>query len=173
MNCLFDFIEKRLLSLIAWPAMLALFVMMMVTIIDIVGRSLLNLPIRGSVEITEMALAIMIVFIFPLVVWQETHISVDLLDNVIPRWIVSWRQLFIHASAAIVLFFLSKQLFKYAGRAISYGDVTEFLRIPKGYIFYAMSAMGFVSMGVSALLSIKYALVIVRPQFNEQEIRHD
>lgn len=148
-------LNDKLLSLLVFPANIALFTMMMITIADIIGRSVFNAPVLGSVEVTQIALVVMIVCAFPLVVRDESHISVDLLDNVFPTWLVPWRQIAIHLIAAVSLSLLTWQLYKYANRAFRYGDVTEFLRFPRGYIYAMMALMGGVSV-LSSLLRLFY-----------------
>lgn len=174
-------IETKLLPLLAFPANVALFVMMIITIADIVGRSVFNTPIMGSIEVTQIALAIMIVCVFPLVIRDETHISVDLLDNMIPRWVVPWRQLCIHLMAVIALSLLTWQIYKYADRAFRYGDVTEFLRVPRGYILAIIAVMGAVSVLSSLLRVLHYIAVITGRQSIEissndtpfEDVEHD
>lgn len=156
MNKKFLTLNDKLLSWLILPANIALFTMMMITITDIVGRSLFDAPVLGSVEVTQISLAVMIVCAFPLAVHDESHISVDLLDNVFPRWLVPWRQIVIHIIAAIALSLLTWQLYKYANRAFRYGDVTEFLRFPRGYVYAVMALMGGVSVLSSLLRMLSY-----------------
>lgn len=165
-----NFIDNKFLPLFAIPANIALFVMMMITMIDIAGRTFFGKPIMGSIEVTQISLAIMIVCAFPLLIRDEAHISVDLLDNFIPRWIVPWRQLIIHLIATIALLFLSWQVYRYADRAFQYGDVTEFLRMPRGIIFGIIAFMGIVS-AISSLVKVIYYLgIIIRIQPAQTDI---
>lgn len=171
MKNIFTIIDYKLLPFLAFPANIALFVMMMITMTDIVGRSLFNAPIMGSIEVTQIALAIMIVCAFPLVIRDEAHISVDLLDAWVPRWLVPWRQLCIHLMAVVALSLLTWQIYKYADRAFRYGDVTEFLRVPRGYILSTMTLMGGVSVVSSLARVIHYVFVIAGWQ--PLEAKHD
>jgi TRAP-type C4-dicarboxylate transport system permease small subunit len=61
-----------------------MFAMMMLTTVDVAGRALLNVPIKGSDEIVSFLLAILIFASLPLVTWDERHITVRLFD----QWIV-------------------------------------------------------------------------------------
>ncbi|MGY0398608.1 MAG: TRAP transporter small permease [Ostreibacterium sp.] len=168
-------LKKYLFSILVLSTNIALFVMMMITVADIILRSLLNAPITGSIEITQFSLAIMIVCAFPMLVWDESHISVDLLDNIIPQWVVPWRQLVIHLVAVIALSLLTLQLYQYGQRASRYGDVTEFLRIPKGYALYMMSAMGGVTVLMSGLRFFYYLSIILggQPQSNSRVLEEE
>lgn len=62
---------------------LVMFAMMMVTVVDVIGRAFFNLPVKGSDEITSFLLAIVIFSALPLVTWDREHITVMLFD----RWI--------------------------------------------------------------------------------------
>lgn len=153
-------IEYKLLPILNWPAMLMLFAMMMITVFDVIGMKLFDSPLKGSIELTQMALAAMIFCVFPLVCWDEAHISVDLLDRFVPRPIVLIRRIAIHFAAAVVLVLLSLKLQDFAVRSMRYGDVTEFLRIPTGYLIYVMAGMGW----LSAAISVLKAVVIIQAE---------
>lgn len=133
-------IERGLGSLAA----LSLFLMMLVTFVDVMSRNLLNAPILGSTEMVEVLLAIMVFMAFPLVSWQEENICVDLLDNYFPsRWI-SVRQIIINLICACSLILVAATNWKLAGRSLEYEEVTEILELPLGYVTYLISVTGFI-----------------------------
>lgn len=153
-NRFIRFFDKGLVALLRWPAIFAILAMMMVTVVDVFARSFLGEPLKGSIELTQLLLGLMVFAAFPIVVWRQQHICVDLFDNFIPSWFVAWRQFIINAAAVLAMILLAKQFGKLAARAISYGDVTEFLRIPKFYLLYAMMALAWVSAVMSALRAL-------------------
>ena len=57
-----------------------LFVMMMITAIDVAGRYLFNKPLAGGFELTEMMLAALIYCGLPLVSKRREHIVIDTFD---------------------------------------------------------------------------------------------
>ncbi|KFK58598.1 C4-dicarboxylate ABC transporter, partial [Vibrio vulnificus] len=116
-------IEQGLGSLAA----LSLFLMMVITFIDVVSRNLLNAPILGSTETVEVLLAIMVFMAFPLVSWQEENICVDLLDNYFPSKWISLRQIIINLFCACSLILVAATNWKLAGRSLEYEEVTEIL----------------------------------------------
>ena len=62
-----------------------LFVMMMLTAVDVVGRYVLNRPVAGGFEITEMMLAALIYCGLPLVSQRREHIVIDTFDHFMSR----------------------------------------------------------------------------------------
>ena len=68
---------ERALGLIAGAV---LFVMMMLTTVDVFGRYVLNKPVAGAFEVTEMMLAALIYCGLPLVSQRREHIVIDTFD---------------------------------------------------------------------------------------------
>jgi len=141
------------LPVLTWLTNIALLVMMLITVVDVLCRSL-NAPILGSIELTQYALTMMVVSAFPIVITDEDHISVDLLEPVIPQLLAVWRDIFIHLLAAIAFIMITAFLYKLSGRAFRDGEMTMFLHLPKGYILSFMALMGC----VAALSSIMRAI---------------
>ncbi|EHU9473629.1 TRAP transporter small permease [Vibrio vulnificus] len=144
-------IERGLGSLAA----LSLFLMMVVTFVDVMSRNLLNAPILGSTEMVEVLLAIMVFMAFPLVSWQEENICVDLLDNYFPSKWISLRQIIINLICACSLILVAATNWKLAGRSLEYEEVTEILELPLGYVTYLISITGFVG-GALTLFNAGY-----------------
>ncbi|WFM71460.1 TRAP transporter small permease [Halomonas sp. CKK8] len=130
-----------------------LFGMMLLTTADVTGRFFFNSPILGSVELTQLMLAAVVFLSLPVVCWREEHVSVDLLDAVFPpRWI--WlRQVIVNLIVTAALWVMAGRVWALGARAFDWGDVTEFLRIPVGYLIYLMAIM----LALSALLTLMRA----------------
>ena len=61
------------------------------TFFDVVGRYLLNKPIRGAFEITELGLLVLIFAGLPLVSHADEHVTMDFIDRILPARIESPR----------------------------------------------------------------------------------
>ena len=118
-----------------------LFGMMLLTFADVVARYLLNRPIRGAFEITELALLVLIFAGLPLVSRADEHVTMDFIDRILPGWLADLWVRVAHAACAAIMFFLTWQVWIKAGRISSYGDTTEVLRITVGPFVYFMAAM--------------------------------
>jgi TRAP-type transport system small permease protein len=118
-----------------------LLAMMLVTAIDVFGRYLLSSPLPGAFEITEIMLALIVFIGLPLVCLHEENISVTLLTD---RFSPKGRD--VHAAivaifCAAILVLIAWRLAAHSLQLASYGDVTMFLRVPKGPIGYTLAAL--------------------------------
>ena len=115
--------------------------MMLLTFADVVARYLLNRPIRGGFEITELTLLVLIFAGLPLVSHADEHVTMDFIDRILPpRLRAPWVRV-MHAIIAAIMFFLSWQVWIKATRIASYGDTTEVLSITIGPFVYFMALM--------------------------------
>ncbi|ENM5788765.1 TRAP transporter small permease [Vibrio mimicus] len=146
-------IERGLGSLAA----LSLFLMMVVTFIDVMSRNMLNAPILGATEMIEVLLAIMVFMAFPLVSWQEENICVDLLDSYFPNKWIGLRQIIINLICACSLILVAITNWKLAERSLEYEEVTEILELPLGYVTYLISITGFIGGALTLFNAIRYA----------------
>ncbi|MBR9879971.1 MAG: TRAP transporter small permease [Gammaproteobacteria bacterium] len=135
-----------------------LFVLMCVTTVDVVGRYFFNTPLTGSVELTQLMLAAVVFLAMPVVCWREEHVSVDLLDSVFPARLVWIRQLIVNLLMTAALWLVAGRVWALGLRSLEWGDVTEFLRIPIGYLTCLIAVMLFVSAGLTLLRALAYLL---------------
>jgi len=129
---------------------IVLFVIMLITVVDVIGRYLLNAPLPGGFEITQLLMAALIYAGLPSVSRQESHVTIDILDGVTPSWLVRPRLVVVNTVCAIVLGTVSWQLWLYADKIKAYGDVTEYLLIPRAPIIYYMSVLS----GIGAVVFV-------------------
>jgi TRAP-type C4-dicarboxylate transport system permease small subunit len=114
---------------------------MCLTFADVVARYLLNRPIRGAFEITELTLLVLIFAGLPLVSHADEHVTMDFIDRILPpRLVGAWIRA-MHGACAALMVFLTWQIWIKAGRISAYGDTTDTLRIPVGPFVYFMVAM--------------------------------
>lgn len=122
-----------------------LFAIMVVTVIDVVGRYVFDAPLPGAFEITQFLMAGLIYGALPSVSRQEGHITIDLLDPVTPTLLVRVRQILINSIVFICLAIISWRLWILAQKINAYGDVTEYLRMPEAPIIYFMAILSMVA----------------------------
>ena len=115
--------------------------MMVLTFFDVVGRYLLNRPIRGAFEITELGLLVLIFAGLPLVSHADEHVTMDFIDRILPERVArAWVRV-VHAICAAIMFFLAWQVWIKATRIAGYADTTDVLRILVGPFVYFMALM--------------------------------
>jgi TRAP-type C4-dicarboxylate transport system permease small subunit len=133
--------EKRADAVLGIAASALLFGMMVLTFFDVVARYLLNRPIRGAFEITELGLLVLIFAGLPLVSHADEHVTMDFIDRMLPDGLArAWVRV-MHAICAAIMFFLAWQVWIKANRIASYADTTDVLRIPIGPFVYFMAVM--------------------------------
>lgn len=132
---------KKIEALFASIAALALFAMMWLTVIDVVGRKFFDNSLVGAVELTEIFMMLTIFIGLPLTSRAGEHIVFDLLDQVLPE---SMRRLQRAVSQLITSLLLLGGAWVVADRAArttEYGDVTSQLEIPLGPFHYLIAAL--------------------------------
>jgi TRAP-type C4-dicarboxylate transport system permease small subunit len=133
--------ERRADAVLGIAASILLFSLMTLTFADVVARYLLNRPIRGAFEITELGLLVLIFAGLPLVSHADEHVTMDFVDRLLPaRLVVPWARV-MHAVCAAIMFFLTWQVWIKAGKIAGYGDTTDVLRIVVGPFVYFMALM--------------------------------
>jgi len=133
--------ERRADAVLGIAASILLFCLMALTFADVVARYLLNRPIRGAFEITELALLVLIFAGLPLVSHADEHVTMDFIDRMLPERLVGLWVRVMHALCAAIMFFLAWQVWIKADRISSYGDTTDVLRIAIGPFVYFMAVM--------------------------------
>lgn len=142
--------EKRADAVLGVAASAILLCMMMLTFVDVIARYLINRPVRGAFEITELMLLVLIFAGLPLVTHAGEHVTMDLIDRMIGARRRALLSRLIELFCAGLMFFLAWQMLLKAGKIAAYGDTTDILRIPVGPFIYFMAAM----IGVSGLVHL-------------------
>ena len=133
--------ERRADALLGIAASALLLGMMVLTFADVVARYLLNRPIRGAFEVTELLLLVLIFAGLPLVSHADEHVTMDFIDRVLPDGARRALIRAVHAFCAAIMFFLVWQVWIKAGKISAYGDTTDVLGILVGPFVYFMDAM--------------------------------
>jgi TRAP-type C4-dicarboxylate transport system permease small subunit len=112
-------------------AALILFVLMVLTCVDVIGRYVFGNPVVGAVELVRICMAGIIFFSMPAIFFRDEHIIVDLLpffQHGITGKIV---QVIIMVVSIVVTVIVADRIHGYAIRAWEDGDTTEYLAIPR------------------------------------------
>src|SRR6185436_4336551 len=133
--------ERRADAVLGIAASTILFLMMLLTFVDVVARYLFNFPLRGGFEITELMLLVLIFAGLPLVSHSDEHVTMDFIDRMVPDGARLLVVRVVHGVCAAVMFFLTWQVWIKAGKIAAYGDTTDVLKITVGPFVYFMAAM--------------------------------
>ncbi len=122
---------RRLLRLLCGAqAALALFAIMALTLVDVIGRKLWSASVPGSLELTELLMVSVIFGGLPLVSLAGEHVVFDSLDRWLPAGFRRVQQALVDLVCAGALGALAWLMLRKAGRMAGYGDITAQLGIP-------------------------------------------
>lgn len=128
----------------------ALLAVMLLTVADVAGRWLLNRPVQGTVELTQLALVAIVFLALGRVEDRGEHIAIDLVVDRLPQ---QWRRavrVVAGLVSVLVLALVTWQLYEFAGRMRAGDHVTGVLAVPiypvallavAGALAYALAAM--------------------------------
>jgi TRAP-type C4-dicarboxylate transport system permease small subunit len=137
----FALFDRIVVPALGYFAALVLFALMALTCADVVGRYFLGMPVYGAFELTEMLLASLIFAGLPLVTVRDDHITVDLLDAVVPAWFFRIQ----HVVACLIGFtatsYLAWRLWLRAIGMDRAGETTAQLKFKLAYLTYGMSIL--------------------------------
>ncbi|MFC4670841.1 TRAP transporter small permease [Seohaeicola nanhaiensis] len=149
---------KRIETAISIIAAVLLFLLMIITFIDVIGRNFFNRPLNGAAELTELMLASTVFLMLPLIAIRQKHIVVDLLDFVGNR-IFKAAQTVIGVAVGVFLFgMMAWRLFILAESTARYNDLTPTLKIPIAPLVYGMSLFS----GLTAIAFVGLAVTMFR-----------
>ena len=118
-----------------------MFCIMLLTCVDVFGRYVLNKPVTGGFELTEILLASLIFAGLPLVTLRGDHITVDLFDAVTPDWLFRIQ----HALATVIgtagIGYLAWCLWQRAVSLDRAGETTSQLQFKLAWLTYAMAVL--------------------------------
>jgi TRAP-type C4-dicarboxylate transport system permease small subunit len=147
--------HKSIDRLLYWStgvmAAMALFSIMWLTVVDVVGRKFFDHSVPGGLELTEMLMVVVIFAALPLVSWRGEHVVFDTLDALIPDWLRGLQARLIHLVCAGVFAFLGRLMMMRAERFEEYGDTTVHLALSIAPVAWLMAAL-LVLTGVAHLL---------------------
>jgi TRAP-type C4-dicarboxylate transport system permease small subunit len=145
-----------LVTLCGLLAAAALFGIMGLTLVDVLGRKLFSASLPGSLEMTELLMVAVIFAGLPLVSVHGEHVAFDSLDQLLPAPMRRAQQVLVDLLCLAALAGLAWLMWVKAGQVASYGDTTAQLKLPVGPFVYAMSLL-------CALTALVHGLLVFRP----------
>ena len=148
---------KRVLdSLCGLLAAVALFAIMVLTLVDVLGRKLLSQSVPGSLELTEILMVVVIFAALPLVSLHAEHVVFDSLDALMPPWLRRLQQAVVELLCCAALAAVAWLMWDKAAAMAGYGDTTAQLKLGLGPFVQLMSLL----CGLTALVHL---LLVLRP----------
>lgn len=151
-----DFLVKILAPLTSILSKLGsgiLVVMAIITVADVVGRKLFNMPVKGAFELGEMLLVAVVFLNMPNTEMRDGNVSVDILFKRLGRKAQRVVQISMYILFLLITILLAWQLFVLASDEASGGFTTTVLHIPTSPVIY-IAAFGCLILGFTVLTRI-------------------
>ena len=126
-------------------AALMLFGMMALTFSDVIGRYVLNSPVHGAYELTEILLALVVFGAVPLATTRRVHVTTALFDDRMGPSTKRVRDISVAIFGAAVSAILAWRLWAQADAAALVGRRTPLLDVPIAPAIYFMAMMAALS----------------------------
>jgi TRAP-type transport system small permease protein len=148
---------KKLLELLCGAlAAAALFAIMVLTFLDVMGRKFLDRSITGSLEMTELLMVIVIFAALPLVSLRGEHVVFDSMDSYFTAAALRMQKAVVNLLIALMLLALGYLMWRTAGEFADSGETTAQLKFSKAPFIYGMAVL-------CALSGVIHLALMVRP----------
>ena len=140
--------------------------LMLLTVLAVFSRKVLNSPIMGIQDISEVCLVLLVFSAMAYAGWTGGHIAVDLIESIVSKPVLKIFDITMRSAGAIFMAILSWQSALRAVEAGREAEATNLVAIPLYPFFWVITA-GF------GLFALVLALLAIRaakgdPEFFEQ-----
>jgi TRAP-type transport system small permease protein len=127
---------QRTLALVsAVPVML----IVVLTFADVLGRYIFSSPVKGSLEIIEFAMALVIFTALPLVTRERGHVTVSLIDNMVHGLGRKIKLVLCDAFSALALGLLTWRLYLQGRDDLASGSSSVVLSLPHAPLSFTLT----------------------------------
>lgn len=131
------------------------FIMMMITVVDVIGRYVFNAPLFGALELTELLMGLLVYMGLPLATYRREHITISLLTDALPPWLADIQHRLFDVVCGATCGFVAWRMWIYAGRLVRSGEHTQQLQIEVGFVVQAMSVLMWVTAAVFVVNALR------------------
>ena len=148
--------RKILVSLCGLLAAVALFAIMGLTFVDVIGRKFLGGSVPGSLELTELLMVVVIFTSLPLVALAGEHVVFDSADRWVPPRLLRLQRAVMESFCAAALAGLAWLMWVKGGQLGEYGETTAQLKMGLAPFVHGMAVL-------CAVTALVHLLLIVQP----------
>ena len=141
---------------------LLLFVMMMLTFVDVVGRYIFTAPIFGAAEMIQFLLAMTIFGGLCLVNARDEHITVELFEAPLDRLFPVARRIVVQIFSVVVMAIIAFHLYRFPLDAQRIGSKTVVLEWSFATVAFTLAGLSVVSL-VAQILGLMLPRLTHRP----------
>ena len=117
------------------------FLLMMITLVDVLGRNLFNLPLPASFEITRLTLGMMVFVALPLISATDEHVTIGLFNGIFRGRAANRKQFVVSLFVSFLCVVWARELWVQAAALAQQNEVMMFLKIRLAPFVYAMSVL--------------------------------
>lgn len=132
---------KMIERLVAIVSSLALFALMMLMVFDVVGRNILNHPVQGATELTEIGLVTITFLLFPTLALRNGHIVADVADALHSRVLDVVKLVLTALLGAGVFGLMSWRIWLLGLNSASYGEASPTMQVPLSPFLFGASIL--------------------------------
>jgi TRAP-type C4-dicarboxylate transport system permease small subunit len=138
--------------------------MMLLTVVDVIGRNAFNRPLIGAFEATELGMAAVVFLALPFVTWRREQITVTLFYERASPWAQSLSTAASELIAAIICGLLAWRAWLYGERLLDVGERTMELAVPRGLVPTGVALVLMLTAFLLVVLAVRSALFGERAQ---------
>ena len=150
--------SNRVVAIISYIGAASVVCIAFLTGVDVTGRYVFNKPVRGSIDLIEVCMAIAVACGIAVTTALNDHISIDSLFNVLPSRGQHLLQLFAGIVGMFIFALLTWQGFQGGIDVVKSGKATFILELPL-FPFKFLFAFGFL---FSLIFSINQTILLLR-----------
>ena len=149
-----------------WPSLalaviacLALFGLMMLTFVDVLGRNLDVIgmrpaPVPAAYELVSLTMPFIIFCALPWVNLTGGHVTIDLLDGFVPGFARRAQHALVHLVSAGAIAFMAWRLYQRSADHFEYGEVTVELYLPMWPFSTTMAVLAAIAAAVMLIAAV-------------------
>lgn len=115
-----------------------IFVMMILTFVDVVGRQFFDAPVPAGFEITELLVGYTIYLGLPLICARREHITIGLFENLFTGIMRRVQGVVLNVLFGGLTLLWTYELWIHAGKLAQHNEILMFLKIPRAPFIYVM-----------------------------------
>lgn len=126
-------------------AAVILFAMMLLTFVDVIMRYVFGSPLRGSFEVTELLMVVLIFAGLPLASRNDEHVVMDFLDHLMAPGLLRAVRAIVHVACSAVLCGMGWLMLVKAKKLLAYQDTSAIMHIQLAPFVYVIAVLIFLT----------------------------
>ncbi|MFZ5965170.1 TRAP transporter small permease [Thalassococcus sp. BH17M4-6] len=135
---------------------ICLIAMMGLTVADVLGRYIMNAPVPGATELTELLLAAVVFMGLPAASIDADHIAVDIVTSRLSGLRAKILDLLIAVVSAAVLALVGWRIWIVGDQIAGYAGTTPTLKLPLAPVAYASAALCIIAAVVTLAVAARH-----------------